>query len=64
MEDRKQKAQELDVEQLEKASGGGNVSPVFKCPGCEAVFYSIGAYQRHVYSCPNMPHEQQATTLP
>ena len=63
MEDRNQKTQELELEQLEKASGGVGATGTFKCPGCKAEFTQISSYINHMKICPKAPKEANPTVL-
>ena len=51
MEERNEKAQELDLEQMEKVSGGAKVKFAYVCPICNELFSDYGKFIEHRTDC-------------
>ena len=60
MEDRKQKVQELEIEELENASSGASGNSC-KCPGCKAIFSNMVSLNAHMRSCPQIQQGNKRT---
>lgn len=51
MEQKNENLQELDPEQMEKVSGGGEEGFVYRCPKCPQTFKNYSKFVAHMAEC-------------